>query len=254
MPVKYGLSCPATTLVMASSRSATPRATSPAATSRTPSIWVAIAERSGSPSRRPSSAASPASSRARGTSPLNRATVASTISRSPCPTPSGVSAARSLRLHEPPGADSGIAPHEVLDAEAAGHPHRMLRVARRCGTGVGALPGGDRFARLREPPRGVGELLVLARRQFRGISHPEDVVRLRPRRRTGCHVVSVDAGGGFWQRVPSVIRVRAMPSLSCAPSVHVRGVHADRRYSSDDVPTFVLPLETCSSRWRRKRP
>ena len=116
-------------------------------------------------------------------SPLKRATVASTMSRNPWPTPSGTSSACRLAFISQP-------------APTAGSPRMkwsMLRraaIAAACSAspadseaGVGALPRGDRLVDLGEPPCGVGEGLELGRGQFRRVAVAEGRVGLGPRLR-----------------------------------------------------------------------
>ena len=86
----------------------------------------------------------------------------------------------SLRALDPSRGHRRLPADEVLDPEAHGHERRrriasFLRVPR-----VRALPCGDRFVRLGEPPGGVGEPLEVARGQVRRIDRPKCLVRLEP--------------------------------------------------------------------------
>ena len=116
-------------------------------------------------------------------SPLNRATVASTMSRNPCPTPSGTSSACRCAFISQPAPDGRVPSDEVVDAEARRHRGRVLGVSRRLGGRVRALACGDRFVHLREPPCGVREGLELRRAQLRWVAIAEGRVGLGPRLR-----------------------------------------------------------------------
>ena len=102
MPVKYVVSSPATTEVMASSSSATPSATRPWAMSAWPSRWMPIATMSGSESRVPISTARRASVSAPSNSPPKRANVDSRQASKPCWRASGRSRRwRCARMSQP---------------------------------------------------------------------------------------------------------------------------------------------------------
>ena len=149
-------------------------------------------------------------------------------------------------LHQPPGAhrESPRRKCSMLSRPPSWPRARNRRPRIAC---VGALSGAidslglESTTRRRRAARAPGACPR--------ISHPEGVVRLRPRDGRAAtrspSTPAVDSGTG----VPSVICVRAMPSLTPALAVHVRGGHLDRRTLRMTSPTFVLPLETCSSRW-----